>query len=223
MNRLIIFSFVLFCFADASAQQDQTQQSRNLFEVNGGMDLQIGPDRLKEFWNTGGGGAFSFNRYLSNRFAVTASVALNRFSIDQKKVEAYVSGELPDSLDFLIDFLNITNGDVTVTAGRVGASYDFQISGSSFENTNEGKVFFYTRAAIGVAFNAINDLELQLLDQSESVAGSSTTGFSAEGGGGFRFYMTNRLGMSLETTLVMNFLEAETLMYLPIRLGVFFR
>ena len=171
MKRLIFLLFVLLYTADASAQQ----QSRNLFEFNGGMDLQISPDELKEFWNTGGGGSFNFNRYMSDRFAITAGFALNRFSIDRTKVEEYVSGAIPDSLDFLIDFLNITDGDVTVTAGRVGASYDIQLRGSNFENTNEGKVFFYTRAAVGVAFNAINDVELQLLDQSESIAGASTS------------------------------------------------
>ncbi|MFV1981526.1 MAG: hypothetical protein ACC655_10265 [Rhodothermia bacterium] len=219
MKRLLFLLTVLLYTLDASAQQ----QSRNLFEFNGGMDIQISPDEHKEFWNTGGGGAFSFNRYMSDRFALTASISLNRFSIDRTKVEQYVSGEIPDSLDFLIDFLKITDGDVSVAAGRVGASYDFQLRGSNFENTNEGKVFFYTRAAAGVAYNAINDLELQLLDQSESIAGASKTSLTVEGGGGFRFYLTNSLGLSLETTLVANFLEGSTLVYLPIRLGVFFR
>jgi len=77
MKRLIFPLLVLLYTLDASAQQ----QSRNLFEFNGGMDIQISPDEHKEFWNTGGGGGLNFNRYMSDRFALTVGVSLNRFSI----------------------------------------------------------------------------------------------------------------------------------------------
>jgi len=120
MKRLIFLPLDLSSAFVVNAQQ----QSPNLFELTGGMDIQISPETHKEFWNTG---------------------------------------------------------------------------------------------------NAINDLELQLLDQSESIAGASKTSLTIEGGGGFRFYLTNSLGLSLETTLVANFLEGNTLIYLPIRIGVFFR
>jgi hypothetical protein len=219
MHKSILLIILLLPVTEAFGQSTV----RNQFEFSGGLDIQVGPDRLKQFWNTGGGGSFTYSRYLSDAFSITAGLALNRFSIDRTVVEEYVSGQLPDSLKFLVDFLNITDGGVTVTAGRLGASYDFQLKDSSFEDTNEGKIFFYTRAAVGVAYNAINDLELQLLGEQASVEGISKTGLTVEGGGGFRFFLTNGLGLSAEAVFVANFLEGDTLTYLPIRLGVFFR
>lgn len=201
----------------------QEEMSKSMFEANAGFDILLGPSQLKDLWNSGGGSNLAYSRYLSESLAIQATASFNRFTINEEAVNEYLSGELPDSLADLVDILSITDGDVWTAAARVGALYDIQLSGSSFENTNEGKVFFYIKAGAGIAYNEIGDLELRLLGESATVEGVSKTAFTAEGGGGFRFHLTNRFGLTLESTFVANLLEDDTLTYVPIRVGVFYR
>lgn len=220
--KYLFAAILVLGFAAGSQAQEM---SPNMFELSGGFDVLSGPSSLTDFWNSGGGTTLTYYRFLSQSLALTASVGGNRFGINRTRVEEYVTGELPDSLGYLVDLLNVENGDVFVASGKVGLAYDLQIKDSSFEETNEGKVFFYPRAAVGVAYNSINDLELGLLGQSTTatVEGASKVSLTVEGGVGFRFFLTNNLGLSLEGTFVANFLETETLTYIPIRVGVVYR
>lgn len=208
----------LYCTSDSEAQDSKT-----LIDLTMGVDLQLAPSELQDFWNTGGGSNLGFSRYVSENVAINLNLALNRFSIDKAPVEEYISGELPPDLDYLVNFLNFDNGDVTVIAVRLGASKDIPLRAGWFENTREGSTLFYVRGGAGVAYNTINDFELGLLGKSKFREGVSKIGATVEGGLGFRFYMTNRLGLSAESTIIATFLGGNTMIYIPFRFGFFMR